>query len=367
MKPPEFNIIRSYLERLEDFPILADVISIAASSLDPAVLAAAADTIHYHVRVFRAMGSCDDLFGKIAARYTALRTIRSPEREMLLSFSSLARTVQADGQLLQLLSHDLSRLDQKNSIAACSPASDNMGEVLQTGSWSDDEIERELSSGTSMDQQMMARVHRKIINNFQLHVNNGQECSEIYSGWFHRLRSFDEPTFESVVIEWMSSMLKFQQVDILRVSMPILVGSGCVVLTTFLDTLRAFITTVKTNPLEASFQSTLDGLRIILPCRDLVTFCPPQDAYRFRMEQRRLSDHTTRCVAEVVGLGSLISSASGQIQLSELLSSELIVSLFKHYAVSNPGGLSKLSRDAMGLYSKSLFYNLLDPLKRLSE
>ena len=357
--------MRSYLEQFHDLAILADVVGIATSSLDSAVLAAAADTIHYHVKAFRAMGACDHLFGRLAARYAALRTIRFPEREMLLSLSNLARTVQADAQLLQLLSYDLSRLDQKNSIAACSPASDNMGEVLQIGSYSDDEIERVLSSGTSMDQQMMVRVLRKIITNFQAHVSKGHEHFESYHGWFHRLRSFDEPTFELVASDWMKSTLAAQHVDALRVATPILVGSGCVALSTLLDALKAFIVTLKLSPSETSFQSSLEGLKIVLPCRSLIVSCPPQDSYRFRLEQRRLGDHTIRCLADLAALGSTISSTHIKRQLFETLSSEPILSLFKHGAVSNLGGLSKLSCGAMGLYSKALFEKLLDPMDRL--
>ena len=308
------------------------------------------------------MGACDPLFGRIATRYTALRTIRFPEREMLLSFSNLARTVQADGQLLQLLSYDLSRLDQKNSMAACSPASDNMGEVLQTGSYTDDEIERVLSSGTSMDQQMMARMLRKIISNFHAHVSKGHEQFESYPVWFHRLRSFDEPTFDLVVMEWMGSTLATHLMDILRVAIPMLVGSGCVALSMFLDTLRASVAALKSRPSEASFQSSLEALRILLPCRQLVVFCLPQDAYRFRLEQRKLADHTMRCVAEMVELGSLIPSADIEGQLSELLSKEPVLSLIKQCAISNSKGLSGLSRDAMSLYPKRLFDKLLDPL-----
>jgi mediator of RNA polymerase II transcription subunit 12 len=96
----------------------------------------------------------------------------------------------------QIISYDLNQLSQKNTLAACSPASDNMGEVMQTGSFSDDEIERILSSGTSMDQQMMARVLRKIVGNLEEHLAKGSLHLHPHHTWFHRLRSFDEPAFE---------------------------------------------------------------------------------------------------------------------------------------------------------------------------
>ncbi|KAF2856579.1 hypothetical protein T440DRAFT_437396 [Plenodomus tracheiphilus IPT5] len=361
ISPLEFHIVRSYLERFEDLAILADVIGIAASSLDPAVLAAAADTINYHVKAFRAMGACDPLFGRIAARYAALRTMRFPERELLLSLSNLARVVHADGQLSQLLSYDLSRLDQKNSLAACSPASDNMGEVMQTGSYSDDEIERVLSSGTSMDQQMMARVLRKIINNHQEQVHKGQVHFDSYPAWFHRLRSFDEPTFDMVTSEWLSSTLTSHQIDILRVALPTLVGSGCVALQTFLDTLQASVAKLKTSPTESGVQIAVEGLRILLPCETLAPSCPPQDAYRYRLEQRKLGGLTQRCVGDIVGLLSTTSPPSVQGQVSVLLLSEPMIALMKQSVVTDPGSLSKLGREMKGPYVTALFNVLLDP------
>lgn len=361
ISPLEFHIVRSYLERFGDLAILADVVGIAATSLDPSVLAAAADTINYHVKAFRAMGACDPLFGRIAARYAALRTMRFPERELLLSLSNLARVLHADGQLLQLLGYDLSRLDQKNSLAACSPASDNMGEVMQTSSYSDDEIERVLSSGTSMDQQMMARVLRKIINNHQEQVHKGQAHFESYPAWFHRLRSFDEPTFEMVTGEWLSSTLTAHQIDVLRVALPTLVGSGCVALQTFLDTLQASVARLKNSPTEIGVQAAVEGLRILLPCDTLAASCPPQDAYRYRLEQRKLGGRTQRCVGDIVGLLSANSSQTVQGQVSLLLMSEPMLALMKQSVVADPGNLSNLSRETKGLFVTPLLDVLLDP------
>lgn len=364
ISPLDFHIVRSYLERFEDLAILADVVGIATSSLDSAVLAAAADTINYHVRAFRAMGACDPLFSRISSRYNALRTIRFPERELLLSLSNLARVVQAESQLLQTLSYDMSRLDQKNSLAACSPASDNMGEVMQISSNSHDEIERILSSGTSMDQQMMARVLRKIINNLQEHAAKGHIHFDNYPAWFHRLRSFDERTFDMVASEWLSSALAAHQVDILWTAIPTLVGSGCVGLNTFLDILYASVVSMRSNPSEVGFRAALEGLRTLLPSEDLVASCPPLDAYRYRLEQRKLGARTTLCIGEIIGLLSTFVTPTVQSQVSELLASQTVVNLMKHCAVSDPGGLSKMSREATGPYLKVLFDSLLDPFGR---
>jgi mediator of RNA polymerase II transcription subunit 12 len=366
----DYHVVRSYLERSEDLAILADVVGITTSSLDPAVLASVADTLLYHMKAFRAIGAFDPLFGRVAMRYAAVRTVRFPERELLLSLQNLARAAQPEGQLLQLLSYDLSRLDQKNSIAACSPASDNMGEVMQhTGTYSDDEIERILSSGTSMDQQMMARVLRKIICNLEEHVNKGYQQYDNYSTWFWRLRSFDEPTFDLVLHEWLDSCFVACQMQTLRIAVPCLVASSCMPLGSFVDSLRACISGNKRGQLVDACTVAIDGLRILLPTKALIRTCTPQDAYRYRTEQNKLCfDSDTRivlCIGEVAELVSFTSSQPANKALSTLMSSDPVLSIVKRHIVSDTDCLSRLKVAQPGANPsscfKSLLVNLLDP------
>jgi mediator of RNA polymerase II transcription subunit 12 len=368
LTPLDFHIVRYYLERFDDLAILADIVGIAASSLDPSVLASAADTINYHAKSFRAIGAFDPLFTRIATRYVALRTIRFPERELLLSLGNLARTAQADGQLPQFLSYDLSRLDQKNTLAACSPASDNMGEVMQAGSFSDDEIERVLSSGTSMDQHMMARVLRKIVGNLEEHMTKNSLHFNNYHAWFHRLRSFDETAFDMVVNEWLLLSLMAQRTDALRIALPTLVGSGCMSLGTFLDTVRACVAKFQSNPSEGGFLSAMKGVHILLPSDTLAHFCLPQDAYRYRLEQRKLCLETegrlTQCIGELVDLGAATPSQKIHRQLANLLSSKPVLSILKHRIVSSQRGLTKLGKEDSTHHFKPSLYILLDPNHR---
>lgn len=308
----DFHTIRSYLEQFGDLAILADVVGIAASSLDVAVLASIADTLHYHLKAFRAIGAFDTLFGRVAMRYAAIRTVRFPDREFIICLQNLARIVQPDGQLVQLLLFDLSRLDQKNSMAACSPASDSMGEVMQhTATYSDDEIERVLSSGTSMDHQMMARMLRKIICNLEERNSQGYLQLENHPGWLWRLRSFDEPTFDGVLQDWLVSCLDTFQSRTLRIAIPPLVSSGCMTLSRFLTILRAYVVKSKEGQSNEPSMIALDGLRILLHSDILIDSCLPQDAYRFRLEQHKVCFASETRIVECIGdVADLLQSAS---------------------------------------------------------
>jgi mediator of RNA polymerase II transcription subunit 12 len=377
MLPCEYHIIRSYLEQCDDLAILADVVGITASSLDTVVLASVADTLHHHMKAFRAIGAFDPLLGRVVMRYAAIRTVRFPERDLLLALQSLARTAQPDGQLLQLLAYDLSRLEQKNAMVACSPASDNMGEVmLHTGTCSDDEIERILSSGTSMDQQMMARVLRKIVCNLEEHVSKGYRHFENYTSWFWRLRSFDEGTFDVVLHEWLNSCLVTLHLHTLRIAVPSLVASSCMNLSNLLEILRSSIISTKREQIEDPAAVAIEVLLMILPSALSTTSCSSQDAYRYRTEQHKLCfDPDTRvvsCIAEVLQLVSTGTSVRIAQAVRSLLSNEQVVSILKQNIVFTPDCLSKLMAEhahqgASGECFQRLLLNLLDPSGRRRE
>lgn len=371
----DYHTIRSYLEQCEDLAILADVVGIATSSLDAAVLASVADTLNYHLKSFRAIGAFDPLFGRVAMRYAAMRTVRFPEREYLMSLQNLARTVQPDGQLLQLLSYDLSRLDQKNNIAACSPASDNMGEVVQhTATYSDDEIERILSSGTSMDQQMMVRVLRKIVCNLEEHISKGYLQLENHPTWFWRLRNFDEPTFDGLLLEWLDSCLVGCQIHTLRVAIPPLVASGCMTLSNFLKILRAYMAKLKGDQHVVSSATALDALRILIQSDAMVETCLPQDAYRYRLEQYKLcfasDSRIVDCIGEVADLICSTQTPNIKQGLSDLLSREPILSILRQHIAFQTDRLSGVQAGKSGWRGarasfKSLLNRLLDPTGNL--
>ncbi|KAF2819996.1 mediator of RNA polymerase II transcription subunit 12 [Ophiobolus disseminans] len=371
----DYHIIRSYLEQWEDFAILADVVGIATSSLDTVVLASVADTLNYHMKAFRAIGAFDPLFGRVAMRYAAIRTVRFPERELLLSLQNLTRTVQPDSQLLQLLAYDLSRLDQRNSMAACSPASDNMGEVVQhTATYSDDEIERILSSGTSMDQQMMIRVLRKIICNLEENLNKGYLQLESHPTWFWRLRSFDESTFDGVLHEWLESCLVGCQVRTLQVAVPPLVASGCMALPSFLNILRTYTSKSKSGQFMEPSATAMDGLRILLQSDTMVATCLPQDAYRYRLEQYKVcfaSDaRIVDCIGEVAELICSTSSPENEQALLHLLSCGPVLAILQEHIASGSDSLSNINTRQSGWGEartcfKSLLNRLLDPLGSL--
>ena len=274
----EFYMIRELMEQLGDYTILADILGVVTSSSDYAVLSGAADTLNYHVKTFAAIGAFKPLFQRLVGRYTTLRIQRPPERERSLALADLARTAGADTQLMQLLAFDLTRCEQKASVAACSPASDNMTDILQSTKMdTDDEIERILASGTSMDEQIMSRVFNKITTRLEVRLSKGLAAqARNFGSWFYRLRNFDDKAFERLVNQWMSKLLFSHAEKVLLTALPTLTAAGCITLSGFMDVSNRCISSLEGKDGVSAARVSLDALNAILPNDELNRFCQIQ-------------------------------------------------------------------------------------------
>ena len=373
----DFHVVRSHIETFNDLAILADVIGVVSTSLDSAVLTSAADTLHYHHQAFNAIGAFGPLFGKIAMRYAAIRTVRFPEREMIISLTDLARIAHADPQLVQLLVYDLSRYEQKNSLAACSPASDNMADFgLDTAMTAEEEIDRILSSGTSMDRQIMSRVFIKVVQNLEEQINKSSYQFENHPIWLYRLRSFDESTFEVILTEWLISMLLSHQVQLLAAALPPLVSSGCMSLAKVSEIVKRCVGKWTASNPEEALRISIAGLDLLLPSEHLNCLCQPQDAYRHRIEQHEFCQDPEGRILEaiyrMIELASTQPFSSVQSQFMGMLSSDRLLNVVRHFAVCDVRLLSTImgigkqtTTQTLRTHIKTLLDGLLDPTNYL--
>ncbi|KAF2653975.1 hypothetical protein K491DRAFT_717612 [Lophiostoma macrostomum CBS 122681] len=375
----EFHTVRTYLEGFGDYAILADIIGVVATSLDSHVLAAAADTLNYHRLAFRCIGAFEPLFAKVAMRYAAIRTVRFPERELLVSLSDLCRNVLAEGDLVQALAYDLGRHDQKNVAAACSPVSDTMADTFHNMAVdSEEEIDRILSSGTSMDHQIMTRVFGKIVVSLKEQVAKSIVPSGNHAAWFYRLRSFDESCFDGIVIDWTTSLLMKGQSRMMHAAIPPLVVSGCLTLWQFQDITRRAINKSRATSQEDSLRICMHGLDVLLPTDSLTPLCQPQEAYRYRLEQQNFCQGSDGRILQLLrDLFDSITDAlspSSQSSIKGLLSSERLRAVVKRHISLNGETLSSVFGIGTQSFSaasstqlKTLLDSLLDPTNRLSQ
>jgi mediator of RNA polymerase II transcription subunit 12 len=372
-----FEVVRHYLEQFNDLSILADVVGIAATSFDSHVLSASTDTLCYHVKAFKVIGAFSPLFEKIVMRYTQIRAIRLPERNLLLSISALSHLTHVDSQLTQLLDFDLSRYDQRNSPAVCSPVSDTMIENV-TGSDPEDEIERILSSGNSMDQHTMNRVFKKVVSYLDQRSSQGSHPSESVLSWFCRLKSLEENTFHAIVISWLQSVMVDDEPRLLTIALPPLVVSGCLSLSRFADTARDCMRRSQPNHPIESLRVAINGLDQILPGDELSDLQPHSHSYKFRTIQ------ATFCQKQDSGLLDLIKGTFELISahqesrfkgsLPRVLSDGRLLSVLRHCATVDFQSVSfllevsgRIANEASQVGIKSLLDRIMDPLNALGE
>lgn len=308
-------------------------------------------------------------------RYAAIRTVRFPERDLLLGLTALSAVTRADPQLTQLLNYDLSRYDQKNSLAACSPVSDNM--IESTGAVdTEDEIERILSSGTSMDQQMMSRVFGKITMILEEQLCKGLYHNENFSSWFCRLRNFEEYTFDLILTSWLGSLLMSHQTQLLSAALPRLVAAGCLTLPRFLKTVQDCVRSRQSSQPVESLRIAVEGFNKILPSVVLSGGCPEQDAYRYRIEQFKFCQQRDGGILEFIHdfVEMSPTASTGEIdkQFSDTLADERLLNVLRHFAISDMQSLSaltvisqKTSSEVFHLQIQSLLHRLLDPINQL--
>ncbi|KAF2265315.1 hypothetical protein CC78DRAFT_579454 [Lojkania enalia] len=368
----DFNVVRSYLEEFDDLSILADVVGIVCTSLDSNVLASAADTINFNYKAFSAIGAFKSLFEKVTMKYITIRTIKFPEKELLLSLADLARTARVDGKLTQLLAYDLSRYELKNSVAACSPVSDNMADTMSTFIDADDEIDRILSSGTSIDQQIMTRVFAKIMLNLEEHSSKGSLQPENLSAWFCRLRSFDENAFEKILTGWLESVLVNRRIQSFLRTLPSLIASGCISMFQFLDISKRFISKRKSIDPSGTCQMSVEILEAVLPWDPTSKSPVTQYHYRYCLEQQKIyQDPEGRILQVVQGMVDTYSaqlSSSVKTQVTTMLCSDRLRKLVRYFAIQDTKMLAASLRigkhsvpDETRANIKVLLDGLLDP------
>jgi mediator of RNA polymerase II transcription subunit 12, fungi type len=272
----QFCLLRDALECAQDYPIMADVLGLMLSTTDYEVLATISDTLHYHSLVFAAIGALVPLLSQLTERYSALRAEKLPGKPFLRAYIDLCTNVRVDPQLLQLLKYELYRIEQQSTVGVCSPASDNMAESLQSAIMdTDDDFERILVSGSTMDEQMMARMFKRLVSRL------GQESAKetclpaMIVSWFPRLRAFDEKTFDRLVQDWISGIILEQQVPILRLAVPTLVVSACFSLEGLADCSTKLLPVLARRHLDTATVMSREILAAVLPSDRLNHLCQP--------------------------------------------------------------------------------------------
>ena len=204
----EFEGIRDLLVTFNEFPVLADIISFTIDSSDRSLLGAATDTVNWHFDVFRAIGAADELFEKLLARSTESHRRASSDIPLLLSLVDLGEQLQKRGREVSKLRKEAQYCEERPALAACSPVSDHVAEVLESsGSAFVEEMEQLLNSGNSMDKQTLSSLLGNVTKKVQKTWSISEESIVSLFGLLAKLRSFDDESFDTLLLNWLDGVL----------------------------------------------------------------------------------------------------------------------------------------------------------------
>ncbi|RDW77406.1 hypothetical protein BP6252_05459 [Coleophoma cylindrospora] len=336
----ELSTIRRYLEMMDDYSMLADVLKLVTSSTDPEVLASVADSLDLHLETFGAIGAVKDLFEVLLAR---LRVHAEEHdycpRVMLASLTSLASRIPDYNSIAQQLSQELARSDRKTAADACSPVSDHMAGVLQVEEADfTDEIERVLASGNSMDQATLERLFQRITTRLEESWGKSSEQQRSCALLLTRLRTFDSPQFDKLMALWVQ---QFKQM-INRPSMTTILGPlisfGCLELKEVLVDTHA---PGSSQSAQIISRNSLEELALATIPASVPELMTVEESYRLRVKQVHLHrDHAAELL-QVIRRALNQPSADGIKSASHLLDDNDARETIQLLVVINSEAMSK--------------------------
>lgn len=233
----QFQNIRSVLENLDEFPILADVIKICCNSIDMTVLTAASDTVNYHFEIFSAMGAVSDLFQALYSRYEDLHSQKLIEKSLTESLIDLDSRLSRSRQVGGYLHSNLLMYKQNSIVAARSPLSDYRGEAMHPSELAFiDRVEQSFTSGTLMETQILEQTFAKIMMRLQESwYSSVDKPARNLGALLMRLRNYGVSLFEKLMCQWLDEFLVSKARPKLRDCMPSLICAGVITLSTVLE------------------------------------------------------------------------------------------------------------------------------------
>lgn len=278
-----FCVARQVLETFGDFLSLSICVKAASQSTSHAAfLATIADTINMHTDVFAAMGVLTDLTKRICDQQQALRKQLPLDKTFLVALSSLVQNVPCDDAIKSAVAADLYSCELQSSAAACSPASDSMvmtaGGVPET----DEDINRILASGNTMDEHLFTRMFGIITDRA---IKSGLLGVALTGAWFAQLRRFDTTTFDQLT----QSLIKRLEESAFPIQTFVevtaaLVGSGCMNIDNPFRSIERSVDLTKDSGISSRLACV--RLELVLPLKADRSVQDTPELYRFQVEQK---------------------------------------------------------------------------------
>ncbi|RDL31522.1 Transcription mediator subunit Med12 [Venustampulla echinocandica] len=296
----DFQKIRYYLELIEDYSMLADVLKITASSSDAEVLATCTDTLNLHVDTLAAIGALQSLFDMLVARLRVLAQDQdSIPRVFLASLSDLASRMPNQKRLAQQLSQELVLCDRKNAVDACSPVSDHIAITQATEVDFIEETEKILSNGNSMDQATLDRLFQRVVSHLEISWHKSPDQQRCCVSLLARLRPFSTAHFDTLMSSWVTSFLHMHnRPSMFRVLGPF-ISSGCLSLSTIASCCTSFLGKAVSDDHSAT-RISRELLDLLIGTVNSEEVMDVGEAYRFRVKQSHMQKDSATDILTII-------------------------------------------------------------------
>ncbi|KAG4031211.1 hypothetical protein MFRU_009g00020 [Monilinia fructicola] len=297
-----FGAVRDYLEIIEDFSMLADVIKIATASTDHQVIASCADTINMHAEIFAAIGATKGLFDVLLGRARSFADDRDiMPRVMLTSLLDLSSRIPQNQNLTAQLSRQLALSDRKCVADACSPISDHMSGASQNNEAEFvDEIEKLLANGTSIDQGTMERLFQRVAHHLSTSWDKSPEQQRKCVLLLTTLRDFNPHPFDLLMASWLSYVQKMgHRPSMIKICGP-LIGLGCLSMKDLVHTCLKAGTAESSTTQRSDTTVIMELLTLIATPVTIPEVLTSDEAYRLRLLQSRMQTDNPELILTVI-------------------------------------------------------------------
>lgn len=245
--PEQFVNIRSILETLDEYPILADVIKICCNSVDIMVLTVASETVNYHFEIFSAIGAANGLFQALCDRYEESCSQAVKPKLLTESLSDLNRRLMHSRTERWHRRSKLLVFDQNSTFSACSPISDYISEQLHPSeSTFMESVEQSFTSGTLMEKQVLEKVFEIITAELRKSwCGSGDKSVSNLTDLLLRLRSYGVSIFEALLYQWLDGFFVSTPRPKLQDVIPSFTCAGVITLSTVLERIMIAYDAVK--------------------------------------------------------------------------------------------------------------------------
>lgn len=334
----QFILLRQLLEQFRDLSVLVEVVKMVSSSDSSSTLSQAADTVSYNIEAFSALGAVNDCLRLLYNRYKKLQMRRPLEKYLLVALSDLAAFPGASDTLRTALREDLVSLEHYPRAAmANSPVSDTMADVFD-GADSNEEIDRLLAGGTSVDTHNLSRLFETIVSKVETTFDDtgtrGQLSSSV--GYLTKLRHFNPAMFDDLMRGWVTRLLQSSSRPPLLYTLSVLVACSCLELEVVVAATLAALKPLSKAAGDLAAQ-TLD----LLVCRgSAVPGLSPLEMYSLDRKRKVFEMKSTepfvRLVCRAVELCATAANSELAARLRGLVLSGSVLRLLRGLATARP-------------------------------